>query len=81
VPDFAQSEKGVKFADVRENSPAGKAGLKGGDVLVEFAGKAMTSLADFTFALREHSSGETVQVTVVRAGQPLTVSVLLGSRP
>ncbi|MEQ1898038.1 MAG: M28 family peptidase [Vicinamibacterales bacterium] len=81
VPDFSQSEKGVKFAEVRHNSPAGKAGLKGGDVLVEFAGKAVTSLADFTFALREHSPGEAVQVTVIRSGQPLTVSVLLTARP
>ena len=81
MPDFSQSEKGVKFAEVRHNSPAGKAGLKGGDVLVEFAGKAVTSLADFTFALREHSPGEAVQVTVIRSGQPLTVSVLLTARP
>ena len=71
----------MKFAEVRHNSPAGKAGLKGGDVLVEFAGKAVTSLADFTFALREHSPGESVQVTVIRSGQPVTVSVLLTARP
>ena len=50
-------------------------------MLVEFAGKAVTSLADFTFALREHSPGESVQVKVVRAGQPLTVTVLLTARP
>jgi hypothetical protein len=81
VPDFGQSDKGVKFAEVRENGPAGKAGLKGGDVLVEFGGKAISTLADFTFALREHSPGETVQVKVLRAGEPLTVSVHLTARP
>jgi len=81
VPDFTQADKGVKFAEVRENSPAGKAGLKGGDVLVEFGGKVVSTLADFTFALREHSPGQTVQVRVLRAGQPLTVSVLLTARP
>lgn len=81
VPDFAQSDKGVKFAEVRENGPAGKAGLKSGDVLVEFGGKAISTLADFTFALREHSPGETVQVKVLRAGQPLTVTVALTARP
>jgi hypothetical protein len=81
VPDFGQQDKGVKFAEVRENGPAGKAGLKSGDVLVEFGGKTISTLADFTFALREHSPGETVQVKVLRAGQPLTVSVLLTARP
>lgn len=81
VPDFAQSEKGVKFAEVREHSPAGQAGLRGGDVLVEFGGAAIASLADFTFALRQHSPGETVQVKVLRTGQPITVSVHLTARP
>ncbi len=81
VPDFAQSEKGVKFSEVRETSPAGKAGLKRGDVLVEFGGKAITSLADFTFALREHNPGETVEVRVLRSGQPITASVTLTTRP
>ena len=34
VPDFAEIEHGVKLAGVRGGSPADKAGLKGGDVLV-----------------------------------------------
>ena len=40
VPDFGDSEKGVKFADVRSGSPAEKAGLKRGDVLISFGGRA-----------------------------------------
>src|SRR5215471_2762294 len=39
VPDFAEGINGVKFADVREGSPAAKAGLKQGDIMVEFDGK------------------------------------------
>ncbi len=82
VPDFAQSDvKGVRFSAVRDTSPAGQAGLRGGDVLVEFGGRPIDSLANFTFALRQHRPGETVQVKVLRDGQPLTVSVELGSRP
>jgi membrane-associated protease RseP (regulator of RpoE activity) len=48
VPDFGHTETGVKFADVREGSPAAKAGLKAGDILVEFAGKKVQKLYDFT---------------------------------
>jgi hypothetical protein len=39
IPDFAEVPNGVRFADVRDGSPAGKAGLKAGDILTEFDGK------------------------------------------
>ena len=52
IPDFAEGIVGVKFADVREGSPAAKAGLKAGDIMVEFDGKPIQNLYDFTYALR-----------------------------
>jgi hypothetical protein len=81
VPDFAESEGGVRFAEVRENSPAAKAGLKAGDVLVEFAGKPIKTLYDFTFALRQSKPGDEVEVKVMREGDPVTARVLLTTRP
>ena len=80
IPDFGQVENGVKFADVRDGSPAGKAGLKAGDVLVEFAGKPIRNLYDFTYALRSHKPGEQVEVKVLRGDQALTVPVMLEQR-
>jgi len=81
VPDFGESEHGgVKFADVREGSPAAKAGFKGGDVLVEFDGKKIDNLYDFTYALRAHKPGDKVMVTVLRSGKPLTREVTLEAR-
>jgi S1-C subfamily serine protease len=81
VPDFSESDRGVKFAEVRDTSPAGKAGLRGGDIMIEFDGKAMKTLADFTFALRDKRPGDVVEVKVLRNGQPLTVKVTLSTRP
>lgn len=81
VPDFGDSDSGVKFAEVRENSPAGKAGLRAGDVMVEFGGRPIKSLIDFTYALREKKPGDDVPVKVMRNGQPLTVTVKLTTRP
>ena len=81
VPDFGESSTGVKFAEVRETSPAGKAGLRGGDVMTEFGGKPIRTLIDFTYALREKHPGDEVEVKVLRNGQPLTVKVLLTARP
>jgi peptidase M28-like protein/PDZ domain-containing protein/PA domain-containing protein len=80
VPDFGQTEKGVKFADVREGSPAGKAGLKPGDVLVKFDGKPIENLYDFTYALQDKQPGDAVPVVVLRGGKEVEATVTLGRR-
>lgn len=80
VPDFRDDIKGVLFADVRADSPAGKAGLKAGDTLVEFGGLMIQNLYDFTYALGKHKVGDVVTVVVQRNGQPLKVSVTLEVR-
>jgi hypothetical protein len=80
IPDFGQTENGVKFADVKPNSPAAKAGLKAGDVLVQFGDKPINNLYDFTDALRRSKVGEVVEVKVLRDGQPVTASVKLEQR-
>lgn len=80
VPDFSETKNGVKFADVREGSPAALAGLKSGDLLVEFDGKPIGNLYDFTYALRSRKPGETVPVKVMRDGRPVETRVTLGKR-
>ena len=80
VPDMTGEVDGVRFSDVRPGSPAAKAGLRGQDVLVRFAGKEVKNLQDFTYLLRTHKPGETVEVVVLREGQPVTVQVTLGIR-
>jgi membrane-associated protease RseP (regulator of RpoE activity) len=80
IPDFGESEKGVRFSDVQPGSPAAKAGLKAGDVLTDFAGKPIRNLYDFTDALRRSKVGDVVAVTVVRDGKPLKASVTLAQR-
>jgi hypothetical protein len=80
VPDFGEGVQGVKFADVTANSPAAKAGLKAGDVMVEFDGKPIGNLYDFTYALRAKKPGDEVKVKVMRDGKPLEVSVTLAQR-
>jgi Peptidase family M28/PDZ domain/PA domain len=80
VPDFGQVENGVKFSDVRPNSPAAKAGLKAGDILVQFGDKPIKNLYDFTDALRRSKVGDVVEVKVLRDGRPVTASVKLEQR-
>ena len=81
IPDFGQVEHGgVKFSDVRDGSPAGKAGFRAGDVLVEFDGKKIDNLYDFTYALRAHKPGDKVTVTVLRGNERVTREVTLEVR-
>ena len=80
IPDFGQEVNGVKFSDVRPNSPAAKAGLKAGDILVQFGDKPIKNLYDFTDALRRSKVGDVVEVRVMRDGQPVTASVKLEQR-
>lgn len=80
IPDFGQTENGVKFSDVKPGSPAAKAGLKAGDVLVQFGDKPIKNLYDFTDALRRSKVGDVVEVKVLRDGQPVTASVKLEQR-
>ena len=74
VPDFAEGIVGVKFADVREGSPAAKAGLKAGDIMIEFDGKPLQNLYDFTYALRGKKPGSEVKIKVTRDGKRLEVT-------
>jgi hypothetical protein len=80
IPDFGQTENGVKFSDVKPNSPAAKAGLKAGDILIQFGEKPIKNLYDFTDALRRSKVGDVVEVKVLRDGQPISASVKLEQR-
>ena len=78
IPDMTPRDFGVRIAGVREGSAAEKAGLQGGDILVEFAGTEITDLYAYTYALREQKPGDEVEVVVIRDGERLRVKAVLG---
>jgi len=80
VPDFGDVGKGVRFADVRPGSPAEKAGLKRGDVMISFGGAEIASVQDFTFQLRSRKPGDVVKVVVLREGKEVAADVTLEAR-
>jgi hypothetical protein len=80
IPDFGQVETGVRFSDVKPASPAAKAGLKAGDILIQFGSKPIKNLYDFTDALRNSKVGDVVEVKVLRNGQTITATVKLEQR-
>jgi len=81
VPEFGESERpGVRVGGVRAGSPADKAGVRQGDVIVTFGGLTVRTLEDFTFALRGRRPGDRVEVTVVREGAEQRVEAVLEER-
>ena len=80
IPDFSEVPNGFRIADVRPGGPAAKAGVKGGDVMFEFDGKPISSLMDFTYALRSRKPGDEVLVKVRRDGEVKEIKVTLGAR-
>jgi S1-C subfamily serine protease len=75
IPDYTTEAKGVKLSGVRGDSPAEKAGLKSGDVIVEFAGQQIANIYDYTYALDAVKIGQPVQIVVERDGKRVTLTV------
>ena len=65
---------GAMVNTVRQDSPAAKAGLKAGDIILEVDGKAVKGELDVARAIGEKNEGE-VTVTFIRGGQRQTVRV------
>ena len=80
IPDFAEPPKGVRFADIRAGSPAEKAGLKPGDIMISFDGKDVNNLSDYTYLLRSKKPGDEVLVKVLRGSETIDAKVLLTVR-
>jgi hypothetical protein len=80
VPDFRDDLNGVLFSAVQDNSPAAKAGLKAGDLLIQFDGKPIQNLNDYAYALRAKQPGDVVLVMVKRGGGDVLATVTLEAR-
>ena len=75
IPDYTTEGTGVKISGVRAGGPADKAGLKGGDVIVEFGGQQIANIYDYTYALDAVKIGEPVVVVVLRDGKRVQLTV------
>ena len=69
------AQGGVVIEDVAEDSPASRAGIKKGDIVVEFDGERVRSVRQFTRLVQETPVGRKAQAAVVRDGQRINVTV------
>ncbi len=81
IPDFGEVEGGgLRLSGVRAGSPAELGGLQAGDVVIEFGGKEVLNIYDYTYALRDHAPGDTVIIRVRRDGAVVELTAVLGRR-
>src|SRR5262249_59691526 len=73
IPDFDANGDGVRLAGVSEGSPAAFAGLREGDVIVMLAEMKIQNLEDLAAALRSKKPGDSVEITILRNTQSLTL--------
>ncbi len=84
--DFAASlglpkRRGELVQSVEDDSPAGRAGLKAGDIVTRVNGKDVTADQTVSFLVANLQPGSKVPVELLRGGEKVSVSVTLGKRP
>jgi hypothetical protein len=75
-----KEERGVEIKVVDQDAPAGKAGLKVGDVILEFNGQRVESSLSLRRMIHETPPGRAVKLGISRDGQPLTVTATLADK-
>lgn len=76
-----QRNRGEIVQVVTEDSPAQRAGLKAGDIIVSVNGREVSSDQTVSFLVANLAPGESVPVEVLREGRRLTINTTLGKRP
>ena len=74
-----ENPRGALVAQVEENSPAAKAGIESGDVILEFRGKAVSKSADLPALVASTPIGEKVEIKLLRDSKEETVKVEIGN--
>jgi len=69
--------EGIYIDSVAKNSPAEKAGLKQGDVLIKLGDYDVASMSEFRYTLYKYKPGDKVKVEIIRDGKTKTLNVEL----
>ncbi|MEO3427301.1 DegQ family serine endoprotease [Pelagibius sp. CAU 1746] len=86
TPDLAEAlglsgPTGAIVAEVTPDSPAQKAGLKSGDVILSFAGEKIDGTRDLARTVAQHPAGTEAEMKIWRKGSEETLAVVTGLQP
>lgn len=76
-----QASRGAVVDAVQEGTGAEEAGVQSGDIIIAVDGEPLATMSQLVAEVRSRAPGDTVELTIVRAGEELTVDVTLSERP
>lgn len=76
-----KADKGALVASIVPDSPAARAGLQAGDVILDLNGQRLDEFRDLARRVAEIKAGTKVQIEVLRQGKRQTVDVVIGTQP
>jgi hypothetical protein len=77
IPEYGFEGPGVKLSGARGGSPADRAGLKAGDIVLRFGDRDIRNIYDYMYALGDHKAGDAVTLLVKRGTSTVEVQVTL----
>jgi S1-C subfamily serine protease len=82
IPEYGEEEdgKGVKIAGTSTGTPAEKAGLRSGDVVLKLGDKPTSTLMELSTVLAAHKPGDKVKLVYRRGGKQMETEITLGAR-
>lgn len=78
MPDYEESNEGVRVADVRPGGAADKCGLKSGDVITKFGGLPVRDVHDYMAALGTVKVGDKIQIEIKRGDEAMKLDAEVG---
>lgn len=86
TPELAKSfnlkdAKGALIAQIEKDGPADKAGLRDGDIVVEYNGKPIADIRELSQAVASTKPGVKVKVKAMREGKPVNLVIVVGEMP
>ncbi|MFZ8916673.1 MAG: S1C family serine protease [Ilumatobacteraceae bacterium] len=81
LEDRTDGGRGAVITDVGPDSPASRAGIEAGDIVVDVDGTPIDGQGALIAAIRDRSPGDTVAIDVLRGGSRLTLTATLVERP
>ncbi|HAF08187.1 MAG: Protease Do [candidate division TA06 bacterium 32_111] len=73
-----EDETGILVSQVEDNSPASKAGLKDGDIILEFDGKKVENVSKFRILVAQTKVGKEVKILILRDGKKISINAKIG---
>lgn len=77
LPDYGYDGEGMKITGTNDGGPAANAGLESGDIIIGLGGKPLKDIYGYMEALNSLKKGQLTTVTVLRAGEELTLDLQL----